>query len=361
MVEGVTDNKRSSLTLDFERINNATLGFEKVFVVNLAERTDKRDGLSLTAALTDIKLDWTRAMRGSDVGDKALPLGVDRKEWRDGGIGSWRSQMNVIRSIVEDSIASALILEDDADWDVRLKEQLVRFAEGSRVDSIRPTMPHSPYGDGWDILWLGHCGDTFPERIPGHHIIDTDSARYKYYAVHNDETMPPPEHTMSWISGDLKRHPATRWVHFSGGPTCSAGYALSQAGARKVLLALSVGGTLVAQLDNAISDLCRHHTPWDAPEDIEGPPGYPGARMRCLSVTPALVSQHKPRGRRAADSDIEPIYNVDAVRDVGESPNLVWSARLNAQNLILGLPMQHQFVAHEEKGAMDYNLHIRNS
>lgn len=79
-------------------IHNATLGFEKIFVVNLPERADKRDALSLVSALTDVKLTWTSALRGTSVPDKALPLGVDRKGWRDGGIGSWRSQMNVIRT-----------------------------------------------------------------------------------------------------------------------------------------------------------------------------------------------------------------------------------------------------------------------
>lgn len=83
---------------DIARIRNATLGFEKVFVVNLPDRTDKRDALSLVGTLTGIKLDWIRALRGVDVPDKALPLGVDRGGWKDGGIGSWRSQMNAIRT-----------------------------------------------------------------------------------------------------------------------------------------------------------------------------------------------------------------------------------------------------------------------
>lgn len=81
-----------------EAVHNETLGFQEIFVINLPERTDKRDALSLVSALTDIKLTWTSAIRGSNVPDKALPLGVDRKGWRDGGIGSWRSQMNVIRT-----------------------------------------------------------------------------------------------------------------------------------------------------------------------------------------------------------------------------------------------------------------------
>ncbi|KAI3400357.1 hypothetical protein diail_3374 [Diaporthe ilicicola] len=348
-----------------ELIHNTTLGFQEVFVINLPERTDKRDALSLISALTDIKLTWTSAIRGSNVPDKALPLGVDRKGWRDGGIGSWRSQMNVIRTMVEENIASALILEDDADWDVRLKDQLDDIAQGMRlllerahneenfVSKLSPKTRqwdniNSPYGEGWDILWLGHCGETFPERIPGHHeIYDISSARYTYYALQADETLPsdPKDITETWIGleHDSEKYRGTRWVHFSGGPTCSQAYALSQTGARKILHALSVGGTLIEQLDNAMSHLCRDHTPWDSPDDLKGPPGYPGANMRCLSVNPPLFSQHKPRGRKAAGSDIETVEDGDAIREVGESPNLVWSARLNVQNLMNGKPMQDQF------------------
>lgn len=267
--------------------------------------------------------------------------------------------------MVEENISSALILEDDADWDVRLKEQLEAIARGTRIlldmahnepafaSKLTPRerqldqlhSAHSPYGQGWDILWLGHCGETFPERIPGHHeIYDPSSTRYTYYAMENDETLPTQEHvTESWIEGDLERHRGTRWVHFSGGPTCSQAYALSQSGARKILLALSVGGSLVEQLDNAMSHLCRDHTPWDNPDDIQGPPGYPGANMRCLSVNPAVFSQHKPRGRKAAESDIEMVdEGGEEVREVGESPNLVLSARLNVQNLMMGRPLQEQ-------------------
>lgn len=267
-----------------------------------------------------------------------------------------------MNSMVEENIPSALILEDDADWDVRLKEQLVAISHGTRIlldrahqeDAFTASLTkkqrqvdaiHSPYGEGWDILWLGHCGETFPERIPGHNEIhDLSSARYTYYAMENDETLPaePAAVTESWIGGDLARHRGTRWVHFSGGPTCSQAYALSQSGARKVLLALSVGGSLIEQLDNAMSKLCRDHTPWDGEGDARDPPGYSGAGARCLSVNPAVIAQHKPRGRRAAESDIETVEGGEGVREVGESPNLVWSARLNVQNLMMGRAMEEQ-------------------
>lgn len=94
----VPSQNESAAEIQSEAVHNETLGFQKIFVINLPERTDKRDALSLVSVLTGIKLTWTSAIRGSNVPDKALPLGVDRKGWRDGGIGSWRSQMNVIRT-----------------------------------------------------------------------------------------------------------------------------------------------------------------------------------------------------------------------------------------------------------------------
>jgi hypothetical protein len=45
-----------------------------------------------------------------------------------------KSQYTILNiySMVERRVSSALIFEDDADWDVALKMQLVQFARGSR-------------------------------------------------------------------------------------------------------------------------------------------------------------------------------------------------------------------------------------
>lgn len=60
-----------------------------------------------------------------------------------------------------------MIIEDDVDWDKSLRTQLTQFAEQSRnldndlraaseqIGLETPTI--SPYGDRWDILWLGTC------------------------------------------------------------------------------------------------------------------------------------------------------------------------------------------------------------
>lgn len=62
---------------DINRVTNNTLGFSKIFVVGLPERTNKRDAFALISALNCIRVDFIDAVRGQDVPGKALPLGVD--------------------------------------------------------------------------------------------------------------------------------------------------------------------------------------------------------------------------------------------------------------------------------------------
>ncbi|MCJ1364751.1 hypothetical protein MMC16_003867 [Acarospora aff. strigata] len=175
---------------------NKTLGFEKIFVINLPARTDHRDGIALAAAVSDMSLNWVDGVNGESVLDKVLPPGMAREHLNSGGIGSWRAHLNAILTVVQQNLSTALIFEDDVDWDVRIRSQLRDFAFTSQAliqplfsdPSIYPdptypapngdlTMPpdmnfdclpsvvapsSSPYGDGWDVLWLGHCGARFP-------------------------------------------------------------------------------------------------------------------------------------------------------------------------------------------------------
>lgn len=163
------------------------------------------------------------------------------------------------RRVVEQNLTTAFILEDDVDWDVRVRENLRRFALASRIlsevtkdptladqwqermeqypntetkqtafrilaiknipttlfslplqtalSSTKPSQHHaltSPYGDPsqWDILWLGHCGAGMPR--PSHSISSQDPSSYdrtsNLILTHsNDPTVPSPRY--------LKAHP----------------------------------------------------------------------------------------------------------------------------------------------------------
>lgn len=86
-----------STPTDINRVANDTLGFAKVFVVGLPERTDKRDAISLSSALTGFDIEWVDGVRGETIPDKAVPYGIDRNKLMETNLGSWRGHMNAIR------------------------------------------------------------------------------------------------------------------------------------------------------------------------------------------------------------------------------------------------------------------------
>jgi hypothetical protein len=86
-----------STPADINRVTNGTLGFSKVLVIGLPERSDKRDAITLTSSLTGFHVEWIDGVRGETVVDKAVPFGVDRKELWETNLGSWRGHMNAVR------------------------------------------------------------------------------------------------------------------------------------------------------------------------------------------------------------------------------------------------------------------------
>ncbi|KAL9591958.1 MAG: hypothetical protein Q9179_007201 [Wetmoreana sp. 5 TL-2023] len=188
--------------------------------------------------------------------------------------------------VVEARYSSALIIEDDADWDVALKSQLKNLAHRTRtlsnagrneslwITSKTPTQ--SPYGDDWDLLWLGNCAvppapddaQTFPGEGQG------DSSQMHYV------------------------------FPVRGGMSCLYGYAINYKSARTLL------GWLIdvdEPTDFAISKYCE--------------------RYRCIAVWPELIGSHKPAGSHAKDSSISDTDN--GWREKGVTRNIVHSAILD--------------------------------
>jgi hypothetical protein len=54
----------------------------------------------LTAALSDVKLEFIDGQKGDKIPDKALPPGASRADLGDGYIGSWRAHLNAIATWV---------------------------------------------------------------------------------------------------------------------------------------------------------------------------------------------------------------------------------------------------------------------
>lgn len=263
-------------------------------------------------------------------------------------------------SIVEQNISSALILEGDVDWDIRIKSQMRDFARASRrliqpsrgttntfldptypsprpdqeysdfdIDADDPTTPPhtSPYGDldRWDVLWLGHCGARFPRASD----MNTPLGRV---IMSDDDTVPEPENIdVEWGEDELLRQypPHTRVVSRARMNTCSFSYGVSQDGARSLLYELGI-----------------HHV--NDPTDIMLRAicdGTGGRRLlKCLTVQPTLFSHHRPKGSQAHFSDISDTGN--GMNDHAFTHNIQWSMRVNFPKLVAG---ETDYVSRMEK------------
>ncbi|MCJ1393115.1 hypothetical protein MMC18_005987 [Xylographa bjoerkii] len=289
-------------------IYNTTLGFEKI-----------------SLAVSEIEFDFVDGVHGDAVMDKTLPPG-DHGHLPNSSIGSWRAHLNAVAEVVHKNYTTALIMEDDADWDVRLKCLLKDFARSYNAlarnpdaatldfDGLPSTQPPSisPYGDDWDLLWLGHCGMHLPSRG---------------LAIHqNDVSVPEIKHLRSW---DINEYtplavypPHTRVVMRQVNmPVCSLVYALSQRGARKLLYSLSL-----RKFDSSYDVMLRA---WCQ--------GFDGNEVHvCPGVLPQLFDHYRRAGSKTVDSDIsEPNQEV---REKEETLNIRWSVRLNMEKLLRGDP-----------------------
>ncbi|KYK55025.1 hypothetical protein DCS_06986 [Drechmeria coniospora] len=332
-----------------DSVHNSTLGFEKVFVVGLPSRSDRRDGMALTAALSDVQIEFMDGVLGSNVNIKAVPKHKTLDHIKDAELGSWRGHINAIREVVMRNLSSVLILEDDVDWDIRLKDQLHdlalstnallqplrgfpdRHADATypkrRQDESPPpedipfedlpvTIPpkSSPYGDNWDVLWIGHCGMIFPREkndIP------------KGRVIHRDDVTVAPKRNLWLLTEPFtlkeKYPPHTRAVHHAEEGVCTLAYAISQAGARKILHELALKPPTAA-FDILLRFFC------------DGTDGR--AMHNCLGVTPGLFHHYRPAGKALDVSDIRD-HDGDFREDAG-SDIVRWSVRLNTPELLDG-------------------------
>jgi len=251
--------------------------------------------------------------------------------------------------MVEQNIASALVLEDDADWDLRIKSQMQDFARASRLlvqpipgtsdRFLDPSYPQpsndqqprnfevgkeqaaeptsSPYGDidRWDLFWLGHCGCRFPRASD----INAPLGRA---VILNDTTVPEPQHVAMQFGNDelVTQYPAhTRVVSRARMNTCTLGYALSLPGARRLLYELALH-KMTGTTDMMFRSVCD---------------GTEGRTIgACLTVQPQLFQHHRPVGSRSSFSDISD--HGSSYNDRAFTKNIRWSVRLNFPKLLDG-------------------------
>ncbi|KEF50883.1 uncharacterized protein A1O9_13064 [Exophiala aquamarina CBS 119918] len=265
----------------------------------------------MQAALSSFSYTEIDGVDGHTVPVKALPH-------TPAVVGCWRAHMNVLQKIVHENIATALVFEDDADWDVSLKQQLVQFARGSRV-MINTTTTHptcSPYGDNWDMLWIGNCGTG-----------SRDEDHRRVFVIPRDPTAEPLQYrddmyetpNMSRWEGGLQGDHQTRIVFPSSKGVCTAAYGISQQGARKALHYMGMV-PYNHPVDLGFADLCAHDR----------------YAYMCVSVFPPLIGFSRPAGHQSKNSDIEYGDELSGPVEDARSQHVVFSVRLNMERLLRG-------------------------
>lgn len=330
-----TSSKSSSLGLSprtVAQIQNASLGFESVFLINLPIRTDKLDAQILAASLTGFNFTVIPGVQNDEVAPATLPWAFAKDT--PNVHGCWRAHLNALRKMVYEGVQTALIIEDDSDWDVNLMTRILpSIAAGTQkllhTDEKHQT-PHSPYGDGWDLLWLGHCASEL--RI--------DAERF---LIHNDPTVRPPSKAWEmWDSGYNAKAVtnSTRVVSKANNAICTNGYAVSLAGARKILYHASIEPN-PDPIDTRFNSLC----------DSKYSKKYP--HFECLHVYPAIFNSYRKAGREDGDSDQaagkkdkeknDKTEQKVKMRDHATAFNNVWSVMLNLGNLVKGKEPEMQW------------------
>ncbi|KAH0556399.1 hypothetical protein GP486_005677 [Trichoglossum hirsutum] len=172
--------KNYNVTAEMAAAANETLGFGEIIVISLDYRTDRQDALTLLSSLSTLNLTILHGVTGDETA-KSPVIPPDTK-LKPAQLGCWRSHVDSWKRIVESGVETALILEDDADWHVNIKEQMSLLSQGftkwgsplkvgegwgmeNRTEAVdvegekakEKKGSLTPYGDDWDILWLGQC------------------------------------------------------------------------------------------------------------------------------------------------------------------------------------------------------------
>ncbi|KAG8525285.1 uncharacterized protein KY384_008929 [Bacidia gigantensis] len=305
-------------------IRNATLGFEKIFALALPDRKDRVRPLLDAANATNITITVLNAVRDSEISETGKPKNWPGERHRAGELGCLVSHVRTWNKMVANNISSALIMESDADWDLRIASilqplpraisRMVDFASWPRLPTNNPNdapdvppspSPNHPYGLNWDILWLGHCGSN-------------NEGTSRIYSW-NDSSVPPENKEFVFDNGlNADQHiPGTRALYQFQRTTCSTAYAITLPGAKKLAKYFKEADN---NLDLELSGVCARH-----------------ADMVCLAVWPQVITACQSDSN-IAHSGAGDIVNTpddgDGPSDVKAGPALQFSARKNAERIM---------------------------
>lgn len=291
---------------------NSTLGFGAIFAVS-GRGSPRRDHLIQSANVTGIDLtipeqpQWT----GKDEDEFRA---VGEAKMSSGSVFAWLSHDFTLKKYVssrylgasfitvcvwlgllisvfvcrflDSGLETALILEDDVDWDIHLRPVQIPAAAAAMRSHISSSSSSSSrsrsrsrdyYGDisQWDLLYIGHCGDYFDSvdyPVGVGHLSPADLTSLPHI-MYNDPTLLSRwqlhPYTASFLTA-LNVPEKTRLVHKSVWPLCTFAYAVTRNGAQVLREQAAPPKATVGAFDIAIMHGCQH------------------GLLRCVSVNPEL-------------------------------------------------------------------------
>lgn len=253
--------------------------------------------MEAAANLTGIDVEFFRAREVSE--DEVQAFRTSAEDGSESGGGkalAWLAHLDVIQQIMDKGLETALIIEDDVDWDVYLREQMVQVSQAfaSRQAVLdgqeNPTAVAGdakyPYGRDWDLLWIGHNFEDL-----------TGSEDRENYMWH-DTTVPTKEQYVGYTPWFDRIPPGHRALMGALGPVSTYGYALTAEGARKLAEAAATLGITPEAFDVKLAGICRDGV------------------LECMIVAPDLMHHYEPP--RVAGFEASASVLADDGHDHGE-------------------------------------------
>ncbi|KAK9350499.1 hypothetical protein V1523DRAFT_355260 [Lipomyces doorenjongii] len=307
-IHGASSMKSSS-TLALNAWNES-LGFGDVLYISMPYRTDRQDAMNLVASMSGIKLRLVEGVDGESINLKAIPDNAN-PNLRASELGCWRAHANAWRFVIENNLETALILEDDIDWDKNIHQIFQDLSIQMQNSTLRLASPtdheraSAPYGLDWDVLVMGQCVD---KAHPEHHDL---------VLVYDDPNVPSREDTefvflnvmeSLGVSGDDVGK--KRLLYPAFGPACTMGYAVTRKGAQRLLLNLS-------------------YLDLRAPVDLDIAWTLRDGKVRGYTVTPPLFTPWRVGGQKDSDNMPDPDQSIVGNGNIGGvSGNIKNSARV---------------------------------
>ncbi|KAF2709887.1 glycosyltransferase family 25 protein [Pleomassaria siparia CBS 279.74] len=286
---------------------NKTLGFGAVIVVSAPE-SPRLYSLRQQAAVTDIVLtvpqqpEWTE-------GDVRRFRNGQEKGVQKGSILAWMGHHHALQAFLDSGLETALILEDDVDWDIRLRSIQIPLAANAARSLLPPSKRSARFAKSdekhvqywgnpksWDLLYLGHCGDYFNE-VTYEGLVPQDrpfNLTDLPHVVYTDPTLPIRDELHPFtqeLFEALKIPEHHRAIHRSKFPLCSFGYAVTRPAAERLLSDLAppkLKPKGARAFDVALLHACSKGSKTPSPTPYRNPKPHPDPKLRHKYASPGL-------------------------------------------------------------------------